>query len=183
MKVTKVIALILLVITVAGLLLGSACAGPEGLEGTQGIQGEPGIQGETGPEGPQGAQGPQGLQGEQGSQGEQGPQGEQGLPGPNIVVATGVVSTAALGLRSAYNVDEAIWNVPSQRWDITLTGGIDLLSGRYAIVVTPYHTSLSITATIAHGSAGSFSVYSWTSAGTLTQGVGFSFVVLEVEAA
>ena len=167
MKVLKLIAIIVTAIMVAGLVLGTACAGAAG---------------EQGPAGEQGSQGEQGLAGPQGPEGPQGPQGEQGLPGLNMVVATGVVSTA-LGLTSAYNVDEVIWNTPSQRWDVTLTGGIDLLSGRYAIVVTSYHTAQSITATIAHGAGGSFSVYSWTSAGSLTQGVGFSFVVLEVEAA
>ena len=98
MKVFKVIAIVAVVLMVAGLVLGAGCGrGPAGV-GIQSIVNNgdgtftlyltdgssfttdnlTGTKGDTGDTGLQGIQGPQGLQGEQG---EQGPVGPQGLPG------------------------------------------------------------------------------------------------------
>ena len=68
----------IMVLLLACVVLGSACAGAKG---------EQGPKGDTGAQGPQGIQGVQGIQGMQGEQGLQGTQGEQGPPGlPGIGV-------------------------------------------------------------------------------------------------
>ncbi|MFC2009330.1 carbohydrate-binding protein [Chloroflexota bacterium] len=129
--------------------------------------------GDTGPKGDTGDPGPKG---DKGDTGDTGPQGE---PGPNMIVAMGVVSTA-LGLRSGYNIDNVTWNGTFTRWDVYVTEAVDFNSGDYSIVVTPYGTT-GVYATVAWGTPGDrFSVYLWNSSGTNIQGVGFQFVVLEV---
>jgi hypothetical protein len=84
MRFFRLMAIGVVLLLLAGAILGTACAGAKG---EQGLQGETGATGATGPAGSQGTQGEQGIQGVQGVQGVQGlqgPQGETGLPGAGI---------------------------------------------------------------------------------------------------
>jgi hypothetical protein len=74
MKVIKVIAVIALVLVVAGLVLGAGCSsqGPTGPTGPQGPKGDTGATGAQGPAGLTGAQGPAGPTGATGAQGPAG---------------------------------------------------------------------------------------------------------------
>ena len=79
-----------------------------------------GEQGLAGPQGPAGPQGEQGLQGEQGEQGLLGPIGPQGQPGPNLIVAMGLVTSEGIVVQG-YNVSSAEW-ISSRYCRIQLTG-------------------------------------------------------------
>ena len=99
MKLVTVVAMVLILITLAACVEGPAGppgpqgekgddAGEQGPQGERGPAGPPGPQGEKGddageqgPQGERGPSGPRGAQGEKGDAGEQGPQGEKGDPG------------------------------------------------------------------------------------------------------
>jgi hypothetical protein len=86
------------VLSLACVVLGSACAGDKG---EQGQQGETGATGATGLAGPQGLQGLQGLQGIQGIQGIQGEKGDTGLAGVGIAWLGEWNNSTAFGINDA----------------------------------------------------------------------------------
>ena len=93
------------------------------------------AKGETGPQGPQGEQGEQGPTGPQGDTGPQGPQGLQGDPGPNMIVAMGVVHHTG-ELMQGYNVTSCAWNDTYGGYLIQFTG-MTLGYWDYVVQVTP----------------------------------------------
>lgn len=138
--------------------------------------GEPpeGLQGEQGPQGPEGPQGPQGEQGPQGPEGPQGPQGEQGLPGPNMIVAMGMISATGT-LMQDYNVGTVTWNDGLKRWEVELTG-INYNFTDYVTVVTAHYTSGTCTS---GAISGLLTIYPQDSSGAGVK-IAVSFVVLQV---
>jgi len=62
-----------------------------------------------------------GNQGIQGMQGEQGETGDQGEPGPNMIVAMGVIGTNGY-VYEGYNVTSCVWNDTVKGYLIDLTG-------------------------------------------------------------
>jgi hypothetical protein len=87
--------------------------------------------------GPQGEQGTQGEKGDKGDQGIQGVQGVQGVPGPNMIVAMGVINQSAQ-IVEGYNVTSCEWT--SSYYLIGLTG-ITYDESHYVTAVTPIWSS------------------------------------------
>jgi hypothetical protein len=147
MKATKTVGIILLLAMLAALVLGTACGSAGGSDGA--------IE----------QQGPQGPQGEQ---------GEQGLPGPNMIVAMGMVNADG-SLGQDYNVDSVSWDAANSRYVIKLTG-ITYTHTGFVTLVTG--VDANYTATYAANN-GNLTVCFRNTAGTKQQDH-FSFVVLEV---
>lgn len=96
MRLSRAVAVGVVLLALVGVFLGASCAGPQG---ERGPQGEAGAMGPAGPAGSAGPEGPQGLQGLQGPQGAQGP---QGLPG------VGIVWQGEWSRSTVYRKDEAV---------------------------------------------------------------------------
>ncbi len=73
--------------------------------------------------------------GAQGERGPTGPQGLQGEPGPNMIVAMGVVSYIGT-VERGYNVTSCVWSDTDIAYHIELTG-ITFGSWDYVVQVTP----------------------------------------------
>lgn len=144
MRYFRVVAIGIVLLMLAAVVVGSACAGARGTsienivnngDGTFTINltdGETHITDDlTGPQGPQGVQG---------IEGDIGPQGPQGEPGPNLVVAMGIVDPDA-NLLLAHNVTSVVWDFT--KYEITLTG-IAYTDDRYVTVVTPYWNTVAM---------------------------------------
>jgi len=146
MKATKTVGIILLLAMLAALVLGTACGSAGGSDGAIGQQG------------------PQGPQGEQ---------GEQGLPGPNMIVAMGMVNADG-SLGQDYNVDSVTWDSANSRYVIKLTGITYTYTG-YVTVVTSVDSAYTAT----YGAdSGNLLVYLRNTA-QVKQKYHFSFVVLK----
>jgi hypothetical protein len=92
------------------------------------------AKGDTGDTGPQGPEGLQGLKGDTGDTGPQGLQGIQGEPGPNMIVATGMVwETGAI--QGHYNVSSCVWDPAGKEYEIVLDG-INFIYFSYVTLVT-----------------------------------------------
>ncbi len=142
----KPLSIILIFVVAMVLLLGTACGTTSGGDGNVGLQGPPGPQGE---------------------------QGAQGLPGPNMIVAMGMVNADG-SLAQDYNVDTVTWDSANSRYVVKLTG-ITYTHTTYVTVVTAVDSSY--TSTYASDS-GNLVVYIRNSAG-VKQKYHFSFVVLK----
>jgi hypothetical protein len=129
------------------------------------------AKGDTGDQGPQGEPG---IQGETGDTGDQGPQGIQGDPGPNMIVAMGVINSSGSVLQG-YNVTGCTWNDTYDWYEITLTG----ISYFWTSWVTSITPAASVDCFAAFGStSGKLTVHIFDSEGNPIQSV-FSFMVLE----
>jgi len=186
------------VLLLACVVLGSSCAGAKGEQGADGVgiqnivnngngtftvnltngtayatDNFTGPQGEKGDKGDTGAQGVQGTQGVQGIQGTQGIQGE---PGPNMIVAMGLIDNDGTVIQG-YNITSCEWDAPGQHYHIALTG-ITYHWDYYVTMVT------AISSTGMHASFGydmqSFAlvVAIYDNTNNTTQGP-FSFMVLD----
>lgn len=146
MKATKLIGTILLLAVLAALALGTACDSSGGSDGA------------IGPQGPQGPQGAQGV---------------QGLPGPNMIVAMGMVNADG-SLGQDYNVDTVTWDSANSRYVIKLTG-ITYTHTGYVTMVTAVDSAYTAT----YGAdSGNLLVYLRNTSG-VKQKYHFSFVVLK----
>lgn len=146
MKSVKPLSIILIFAVAMVLLLGTACGTTSGGEGT------------VGPQGPKG------------DTGEQGP---QGLPGPNMIVAMGMVNSDG-SLSQAYNIDSVTWDATNSRYVIKLTG-ITFTHTAYVTVVTAVDSNYTST----YGADnGNLVVFFRNTAGA-RQKDHFSFVVLK----
>lgn len=194
MRFFRLLAIGMVLLVLAGAILGMACTGVQGEEGPQGPKGDPGTDGVgvedivnngdgtftvnltngesyttdnlTGPQGPQGETGDIGADGQDGADGE---------PGPNMIVAMGWVQTNGTVNPGAYNVTSCTWNGDSDRYEIALTG-IDYAVGNYVTLATPVDLMVSCFAMCSSGS-GKLFVYIHSLSGTLIQNP-FSFMVL-----
>jgi hypothetical protein len=141
----------IMVLLLACVVLGAACAGAKGEQGEKGADGV-GIQsianntdgtltiyltngqsyttGNLG--GSQGEKGDTGAAGAKGDTGDQGLQGIQGPPGPNMIVAMGNINSNGTILQG-FNVTSVTWTGHS--YDIALTG-ITYSSNDYVTLVT-----------------------------------------------
>jgi hypothetical protein len=146
MKATKLIGTILLLAVLAALALGTACDSSGGSDGA------------IGPQGPQGPQGAQGV---------------QGLPGPNMIVAMGMVNADG-SLGQDYNVDTVTWDSANSRYVIKITG-ITYTHTGYVTMVTAVDSAYTAT----YGAdSGNLLVYLRNPAG-VKQKYHFSFMVLK----
>ena len=146
MKATKLIGTILLLAVLAALALGTACDSSGGSDGA------------IGPQGPQGPQGAQGV---------------QGLPGPNMIVAMGMVNADG-SLGQDYNVDSVTWDSANSRYVIKLTGITYTHTGHVTMV-----TAVDSAYTATYGAdSGNLLVYLRNTSG-VKQKYHFSFVVLK----
>jgi len=146
MKSFKPLSIILILAVAMVLLLGTACGTTSGGEDI------------VGPQGPQG------------SQGEQGP---QGLPGPNMIVAMGMVNADG-SLGQDYNVDSVTWDSGNSRYVVKLTG-ITYTHTGYVTMVTAVDSAYTAT----YGAdSGNLLVYLRNTSG-VKQKYHFSFVVLK----
>ncbi|MBN2098644.1 MAG: collagen-like protein [Dehalococcoidia bacterium] len=120
-----------------------------------------------------GAQGVKGDTGAQGLQGTQGIQGVQGDPGPNMIVAMGVVDIDG-NLVSGYNVTSSVWNDAGAMdyYEITLKV---TYTTEYVTVVTPFWNTLPYHAYGASGGKLVVAMYEYSN----WVKCGFSFMVLE----
>jgi len=146
MKSIKPLSIILIFAAAMVLLLGTACGTTTGGEGT------------VGPQGPQGPQGAQGV---------------QGLPGPNMIVAMGMVNSDA-SLSQAYNVDSVTWDATNSRYVIKITG-ITYSHTAYVTVVTAVDNSYTAT----YGADNGNLVVFFRNTSAVKQKDHFSFVVLK----
>jgi len=146
MKSFKPLSIILILAVAMVLLLGTAC-------GTTSGGGDI-----VGPQGPQGAQG------------EQGP---QGLPGPNMIVAMGMVNADG-SLGQAYNVDSVTWDAANSRYVIKLTG-ITYTHTTYVTLVTGVDSNYTAT----YGADNGNLVVFFRNTSAVKQKDHFSFVVLK----
>jgi hypothetical protein len=101
----------IVVLLLACLILGTACAGAKG---EQGPQGETGATGATGPQGIQGIQGP---------------------AGPNMIVAMGYIRSDGTILQG-YNVYSVTWMGSYYAITLTLPGSAAYTSNNYVTLVT-----------------------------------------------
>jgi len=143
-----------------------------GPQGPQGLQGEQGIQGPKGDTGAPGVQGIQGTQGLKGDTGDQGLQGIQGEPGPNMIVAMGIISQAGT-ISQGHNVTSCTWNATSHWWEITLTG--ITYGANYVTLVTPFWNTFAF---CAYGSSSGRLIVAMHDGSNYVQ-CGFSFMVLD----
>lgn len=147
MKSIKSLSFVLVLAMLVALIVGTACTSTAGEEG------------KVGPQGPQGAVGPQGPQGE---------------PGPNMIVAMGMINSDG-STGQAYNVDSATWDAANSRYVIKLTG-ITYSHTAYITVVTAVDSNYTAT----YGADnGNLTVFFRNTSG-VKQKDHFSFVVLEV---
>ena len=126
--------------------------------------------GDTGANGADGADGAPGLPGAPGAD------GQDGAPGPNMIVAMGMVYDSGTGpsVVQDYNVGTCIYDSSNSRYDITLTG-ITYVQNNYVTLVTAtgnYHAGYA-------ESAGHLTVYVANYLGADVHG-SFSFMVLQV---
>ena len=146
MKSFKPLSIILILAVAMVVLLGTACGTTSGGGDT------------VGPQGPQGAQG------------EQGP---QGLPGPNMIVAMGMVNADG-SLGQAYNIDSVTWDAANSRYVIKLTG-ITYTHTTYVTLVTGVDSSYTAT----YGADNGNLVVFFRNTSAVKQKDHFSFVVLK----
>jgi len=146
MKSVKPLSIILIFAAAMVLLLGTAC-------GSSG-----GGQGSVGPQGPKG---------------DTGAQGPQGLPGPNMIVAMGMVNSDG-SLSQSYNVDSVTWDATNSRYVIKLTG-ISYTHTAYVTLVTAVDQNYTAT----YGADNGNLVVFFRNTTAVRQKDHFSFVVLK----
>jgi hypothetical protein len=191
MRFFRLMATGMLLLVLAGAILGTACAGARGEQGSQGIQGADGVgirrvvdNGDgtisltdgstyttdmvTGP------QGPQGPKGDTGAAGATGATGAQGEAGPNMVKAMGTIASNG-DISLGYNVTSVTWDTTYHLYRIALTG-ITYASYNYVTVITLVNGDAGHT-TETNFASGQLTVYIYDSAGNPVQGY-FHFVVL-----
>lgn len=118
MRFFRLMAIGVVLLILAGAILGTAGTGAPGEQGAQGVQGE---KGDTGDQGPQGIQ------------------GIQGVPGPNMMVAMGYISLDG-DIVQGYNVTSGNWDAGLLWYEIELTD-IPYAYESYVTLVTPSGTS------------------------------------------
>jgi hypothetical protein len=170
MRYFRLVAMGVVLLVLAGSILGMACAGAQGEQGPPGTDG---VGVETIVSNGDGTYsvllsdgreittdnltGPQGLQGEQGSKGDTGDTGPQGVPGeasPDMIVAMGVVDSTG-SLTSGYNVTSSLWidqdgTLPDY-YEITLNVAY---TTSYVTIVTPVWNNFANFAYFAQGPSG-----------------------------
>lgn len=178
----------IMVLLLACMLLGTACAGAKGEDGvgiqsivdngdgtvtftlTDGSKYTSDVV--TGPQGPQGIQGEQGVQG---PKGDTGAQGIQGVPGPNMIVAMGFVGSLGT-LFGSYNVNDVRWDSNDHYYEITLGVWYDPFV--HVTLVTGFAT-VNVNA-VYDGSDGKLRVKLFNPLGEVGQ-FNFSFMVLTTD--
>jgi hypothetical protein len=115
-----------------------------------------------------------GAAGAAGADGADGEDGEDGAPGPNMIVAMGVINSNG-GVLQEYNVAGCTWNDTYDWYEITLTG----ISYFWTDWVTSITPAASVDCFAGFGStSGKLTVHIFDSEGNPMQSV-FSFMVLD----